>query len=220
MKLLLTSAGLKNDAITAALGELVARDYKDCSIAFVPTASDVLEGDKSWQLDQIDKFRALNFNTFDFVDLAAIPKQLSLQRLQQADVIVFGGGNPYFLLDVIDAKGLRQELTTLFRSKIYVGISAGSQAAGPHPALASESKLFADLGGNEDPWREGLAFADVYVRPHLDNPKFPCAKRDLFAAVAANVSGPAYALEDESALMIVNGEVTPVGPGRILTANV
>ena len=46
MKLLLTSAGIKNKTIAKALFELVGKKPADISLVFIPTASNVEKGDK------------------------------------------------------------------------------------------------------------------------------------------------------------------------------
>ena len=45
MKLLLTSAGISNDSLATALKKLVKGPIR---IAFIPTAANVSDGEKSW----------------------------------------------------------------------------------------------------------------------------------------------------------------------------
>ena len=47
MKLLLTSGGIANKSIAKALFDLVGKKPKDTSIVFIPTASNVMRGNKT-----------------------------------------------------------------------------------------------------------------------------------------------------------------------------
>ena len=51
MKLLLTSAGLSNKTIVEVFNNLVGLPNEKIKIVYIPTASNVEEGDKGWLID-------------------------------------------------------------------------------------------------------------------------------------------------------------------------
>ncbi len=96
MKLLLTSAGLTNKTIVNSLIHLAKKPIKQLNLAFVPTAANVEEDDKGWLIDDLVNCRKLGFNQIDIVDISAVPKDVWLPRLNQADVLLFGEGAEQF----------------------------------------------------------------------------------------------------------------------------
>lgn len=218
MKLLLTSDGLRNDAIASALQQLIGRPFDQVSVAFVPTAANLEEGDKGWLIDDMARFRAQGFAPIDIVDISAIPDDVALERLAAAQVLVFGGGDSYYLMSWIERCGLHHQLGDLLASRIYVGISAGSIASGPHLQLASESSLWSFISEDRDrdPLRAGLGLVDFYFRPHLNSADFPTSQEPALERVADSLGKPAYAVDDESALVVIDGAVEIVGTGKVL----
>ena len=97
MKLLLTSAGLTNPSIVAALQKLVGKSLKGIKLAFVPTAANVEPGDKSWMINDLNNFRKTGFEV-DIVDISAVSKVVWLPRLQEAELLFLGGGNTFHLM--------------------------------------------------------------------------------------------------------------------------
>ena len=89
MKLLLTSNGLSNPSIAKALFELVGKPAEETNIAFVPTASNVEEGDKGWLIDDLVNIKKQGFESVDIVDISALPREMWLPRLEAADVLFF-----------------------------------------------------------------------------------------------------------------------------------
>jgi dipeptidase E len=103
MKLLLTSAGITNKSIADALLDLAGKPFEETSVAFVPTASNVEKGDKGWLIDNLVQLQRLNFKQIDIVDISAVPENIWKPRLEEADILFFGGGNTYCLLYTSDA---------------------------------------------------------------------------------------------------------------------
>src|SRR3972149_9243870 len=124
MKLLLTSSGNTNKSIENTLLDLLGKPFEKTNIVFIPTAANAEQGDKSWLVDDMNNFKKLNFASFDIIDLAAVPKSIWLPSFKKADVLVFGGGDTYYLLSWIKKSGLEKILPELLKTKAYVGISA------------------------------------------------------------------------------------------------
>jgi len=102
MKILLTSGGLSNKSIVDALLELTERPFAELNLAFVPTAANVESGDKDWLIADLVTCTKLGFKSIDIVDISAIPKDVWLPRLQEADVFFFEGGNTYHLMEWVE----------------------------------------------------------------------------------------------------------------------
>lgn len=220
MKLLLTSDGLRNDEIIQALRDLVGRPFSDTSVAFIPTAAGLQEEDKSWMIDDLTRFRAQGFKAIDVVDIGYVPLDAILRRLSNAQVIAFGGGDSHHLIEAIEASGLADHLNDLLKERVYVGLSAGSHVAAPYLALDSRSSLFGDLGKGADPWRKALGIANLCFRPHLDSPDFPVSREHIIEEISKQIGLPCYAVDDESALKIIDGKVEVAGTGKVLAYNI
>lgn len=76
MKLLLTSAGITNLSLANALSEMVGKPMNKASIAFIPTAANVEEGDKHWLINDLDDLRRLRPEMLDIVDISAVPMDI------------------------------------------------------------------------------------------------------------------------------------------------
>ncbi|OGH48363.1 MAG: hypothetical protein A3G66_04010 [Candidatus Levybacteria bacterium RIFCSPLOWO2_12_FULL_39_17] len=118
MKLLLTSSGKTNKSIESALLELLGKPFEKANLIFVPTAANAEQGDKSWLVDDMNNFRKMNFASFDIVDISAVSKDVWLPSFNKADVLVFGGGNTYHLLNWIKKSGLEKILPELLKTKV------------------------------------------------------------------------------------------------------
>ena len=59
-----------------------------------------------------------------------------------------------------------------------------------------------------------LGIVDFSIFPHLDNPDLPRNTMANAEAWAADLSGPAYAIDDETAIKVVDGGVEVVSEGQ------
>lgn len=120
MKLLLTSSGKTNKSIGKALLDLLGKPFEKTNLTFIPTAANVEQGDKMWLVDDMNNFRKMNFASFDIVDISAVSKDIWFPSFNKADVLVFGGGDTYYLLSWIKKSGLEKILPELLKTKVYV----------------------------------------------------------------------------------------------------
>jgi len=227
MKLLLTSAGIANDSIRAAVVDLLGRPVEECTAVVIPTAVYALPdgpGD-SWQT--IKHFADMGWRELGVLELTALPsleEQHWLPALQAADAILVGGGNSGYLSFWFERSGLADRLPELLAGgTVYVGVSAGSMVLTPgfnidRERLERTGVYYDDeydeaapLGAGSD---RGLGLVDFVVRPHLDADYFPDATMEMMERAAAKVDVPLYAFDDETALKVVDGEVEVVGDGR------
>lgn len=219
MKFLLTSNGLSNPAIAKALFDLVGKPASQTKIAFIPTAMNVGDGDKSWFINDLSNIKNQEPDLIDIVDISALPKNIWQPRLAAADVLFFSGGDTTHLMRWIKDSGLDQLLPELLKTKVWAGISAGSMVTNPTLALSSEDKkiYYEEKFGYKN--ETALGFVDFYVRPHFNSPDFPRASREYLMEIAKEMPATIYALDDMSALKVIDGKVEIVSQGEYLVLN-
>lgn len=219
MKLLLTSNGLSNQSIAKALFELVGKKPEETSLAFIPTAMNPNEGDKGWFINDLSNTKKQNFKFIDIVDISTLPKDIWLPRLEKADILFFSGGSTFHLMRWLNESGLSTVLPELLKTKIWAGISAGSMVTNPTLSLSSKDKkiYYEENFGYKN--EEALRFVDFYVRPHFNSPNFPQAKREYLEGIAKDFSHTIYALDDDSAIKVVDGKVEIISEGEYLVLN-
>ena len=214
MKLLLTSAGITNKSIENTLLELIDKLFSECSLAFIPTAANVEEGDKSWMITDLNNCKNLGFSMIDIVDISALPNKIWKKRLENVDVLLFSGGNTFHLMYWLEKTGLKNEMAQLLKNKVYVGISAGSIVASKHLSLAEqEDKIYTDSAGEILTDEHGLGLVDFHIRPHLNSPYFPQTRVEILKERAKEVAEPIYALDDNSAIQVVDDIVAVISEG-------
>lgn len=212
MKLLLTSGGLENQTMINALRELIGKDFKDAKLVFIPTAANMEEGDKWWLISDLSKCKELGFKEVDIVDIAAVPKEIWPKRLEKADVIMVGGGNTSYLMGQIKKSGLADVLPTLLKTQVYVGISAGSMVMAPKLKEKEMQRLYEEPIVDDDT-NEGLGLVDFLVVPHMNSPHFPRAA-ELIDEVAKDIEIPLYAIDDQTAVEVVDEKIEVVTEGK------
>lgn len=212
MKLLLTSGGLENQSMVNALGDLLGKDFKDANLVFIPTAANMEEGDKWWLINDLVKCRELGFKEVDITDIAAVPQEVWQKRLEKADVIMFSGGNTSYLMGQIKKSGLADILPTLLKTRVYVGISAGSMVVAPKLKEKEMQRLYEEPIVDDDT-NEGLGLVDFLVVPHMNSPYFPRAS-ELIDEVAKDIEIPLYAIDDQTAVKVVDDKVEVITEGK------
>ena len=218
MKLLLTSNGLCNKSITNALKELIGKSIQKSNLAFIPTAANVEEGDKWWLINDLQNCKNVGFQAVDIIDISALTREQWLPRLESADVLLFGGGNTFHLIHWIRKSGLDKLLPNLLKTRVYVGISAGSMVTGPNIRLSESRKLYyLDIKNYQDD--AGLGLVNFTIRPHLNNNYFPNVRKENLAKLTKEIPEPIYALDDESAIKVDGKKIQIVSEGQYLAFN-
>ncbi|MDO8570233.1 MAG: Type 1 glutamine amidotransferase-like domain-containing protein [Candidatus Daviesbacteria bacterium] len=211
MKLLLTSGGLENQTIIQALLKLAGKPFDQLKVAFIPTASNVEEGDKWWLIDDLKKLQELRFLSVDIVDISALPKTIWQKRLEEADIFFVEGGNTCHLIYWIKKSGLSDLLPELLKTRIWVGVSAGSVVVTKDISLSDSQRLY---GENDDMDNNaGLGYLDFHIRPHLNNNFFPKMTLENMQKIADETKESIYALDDNSALVVINGKISVISEG-------
>ena len=217
MKLLLTSGGLTNKSISKALFELVGKKPEDTSLVFIPTASNVEMEDKDWFINDLINIRKQNFKSVCITDISAVPEDIWKPQMEEADILFFEGGNTYHLMRWINKSGLVNFLPELLKTKVYVGLSAGSMVTNPDLDIRLDKMIYEDDVEGES--MTGLNFVDFYFLPHLNSPHFSKRMEDNIRKAAEKYTRKMYALDDQSALKVVDGKVDVISEGRWFAIN-
>jgi len=116
------------------------------------------------------------------------------------------GGDPMYLSSWMQQSGLADLLPSL--RAVYVGLSAGSMVMTPR--IGQDFVRWTPHGGGD----KTLGLVDFSIFPHLDHEMLPdniMANAELWAA---DIAAPAYAIDDETAIKVVDGAVDVVSEGH------
>lgn len=217
MKLLLSSNGFANRDIADTLFEMAGKKPEDISLVFIPTASNVEPGNKDWFIDDLINIKNQNFRSVAITDISAVPENIWRPQLEEADVLFFEGGNTYHLMNWINKSGLIKLLPDMLKTKVYMGLSAGSMVTGPDLNLRRLKVIYGEEAEKET--MPGLGLTDFYFLPHLNNPDFaPRIEANLKEAMK-EITRKTYVLDDQTALSVTDGKVKIVGGGEYLEFN-
>lgn len=214
MKFLLTSAGIQNQRIHDALVNLLGKPAAESSALCIPTAIYPFPGGPAAAYRFITGTTSspmceLGWKSLGVLELTAlpsIPKEVWAASVQAADALLVFGGDVLYLTRWMRESGLADLLPSL-RETVYVGISAGSMVTAP---------IFGET--YDDPHTpfvitEGLGLVDFALLPHLDHKDHPESSLANVARMAAQVPVPTYAIDDQTAIAVVNGQAEVVSEG-------
>ncbi len=219
MKLLLTSSGITNPSISKALFKLVGKKPEDTSLVFIPTAANVEIGNKDWFIEDLINLHKQGFKSISIADISAVPQNIWRSQIEEADVLFFEGGNTYHLMEWINESGLVKLLPDFLKTRVWVGSSAGSMVTNPDLATKISQAVYEqdfDRVGEMD----GLNYVNFYFVPHLNSSYFPKLKEENIKKLAERIPKKIYALDDQSALKVIDGKVVEIiSEGKYLEFN-
>jgi dipeptidase E len=127
--------------------------------------------------------------------------------VRSADVLLASGGDALYLCHWMCECGLTDLLAEL-DDIVWVGMSAGSMAMAP--------RIGAEFVGWKPPRGDdrSLGLVDFAIFPHLDHESLPYNTLAAAKAWAAALDCPAYAIDDETAIRVVDGTVDLVSEGQ------
>lgn len=218
MKLLLTSAGVTNPAIHRALVDLLGKPIAESTALCIPTAQYghpmVGPGVMPWQfisgtseLPMVD----LGWRTVGVLELTALPsidEERWVPLVRETDVLLVAGGDALYLCHWMRESGLADLIPSL-TDAVWVGLSAGSMVMTPR--IGEDFVQWRPPGGGDD---RTLGIVDFSIFPHLAPDGMPGNSMAEAEQWVAEVGGPAYAVDDATALSVVDGVVEVVSEGR------
>ncbi len=217
MKLLLTSAGINNPSIHDALTGLLGKPIAESSALCIPTAGyghPMGSPGGAWRFvsgrESSCPMVELGWKSMGVLELTALP---SLERVrwiswvQAADVLLVNGGDALYLAHWMRESGLADLLPTM-PEKVWVGLSGGSMVMAPK--IGSFFVGWTPPAGGD----EALGQVDFAMFPHLGHPMCPHNTMENAEEWAAEIGVPGYAMDDDTAIKVVDGAVEVVSEGH------
>ena len=216
MKLLLTSAGISNASIQRALVDLLGKPIAESSALCIPTAQyahPMVSPQMAWNAISGQEARCpmveLGWKSVVMLELTALPS-LDRERwvpwVEEADVLLVSGGDALYLCYWMRESGLAELLPSL-SDTVWVGLSAGSMVMTPR--IGEDFVQWRPPAGDDST----LGFVDFSIYPHLAHDGKPGNSMAGAKKWAAEIGGPAYAVDDETAFKVVDDDVEVVSEG-------
>jgi dipeptidase E len=216
MRLLLTSAGIKNTSIHNALVDLLGKPIAESSALCIPTASyghpeggpgaawRFITGRASTPLCE------LGWKSLGVLELTALPsidEEHWVPLVQETDALLVGGGDALYLCHWMRQSGLADLLPSL-REAVYVGVSGGSMVMAP--SVGEDFVRWKPPAGSD----KALGLVDFSIFPHVDHENHPDNSMANAEKWAASVPVPGYAIDDQTAIKVTDGTVEVVSEGH------
>jgi len=235
VKLLLTSSGISNPSIRDALVGLLGKPVAESSALFVPTAIYPFPGGAGKAFQAISgnaksPLCDLGWKSVGVLELTVLPsidREVWVAAVRESDVLLVWGGDPVYLSYWMKHSGLADLLPSL-PELVYVGVSAGSIAMASMfgetyfdpprcsgERLSSEAIVFARPEGEITMtlvMAEGAGQVDFAIIPHVEYDDH----QDVANAEkwAGRLPVPTYAIDDETAIKVIDGTVEVVSEGH------
>jgi dipeptidase E len=222
MRLLLTSAGIRNASIQDALVELLGKPIAESDALCIPTAlyGHPMAGPRqAWKCisgqEPGTPTVGLGWKSVGVLELTALPsidEEHWVPLLRETDVLLVEGGDAAYLCHWVRASGLEALMPSL-DDTVWVGVSGGSMVMTP--------RIGDDFVNWQSPAGDAtLGVVDFSIFPHVENPDLPRNTMAQAERWAAEIGGPAYAIDDDTAIKVVDGtvEVVSEGTGKLLGA--
>ncbi len=218
MKYLLTSGGIKNTSIHHALLDLLGKPISESSALCISTASYAIPGgpNLAWQFftgQATTPMTELGWKSMGALELTALPsiaKELWVPLVQEIDVLLVNGGDPLYLCYWMRQSGLADLLPSL--RGVYVGLSAGSMVMAPN--IGEYFVGWTPPTGTGAGSAETLGLVDFSIFPHLDEEMLPGNSMAHAEKWAAGLRAPSYAIDEQTAIQVVDGAVKVVSEGN------
>jgi len=152
----------------------------------------------------------LGWKSVGVLELTALPsidKERWVTWVRETDVLLVNGGDALYLCYWMRQSGLADRLPSL-RETVWVGLSAGSMVMTP--------RIGQDFVQWKPPTRgnDTLGIVDFSIYPHLAPDGMPGNSMAGAERWAAGIQGPAYAIDDQTAIKVVDGTVEVVSEGH------
>ena len=217
MKLLLTSGGVTNASIREALVGMLGKPIAESRALFIPTAQwgqPACNPESVWRStadawDSGPGLVGLGWKSVGVLELTALPS-LAEDRWKpwvcDTDVLLVDGGESRYLFEWMQRSGLAALLPEL-TDTVWVGVSAGSMVMTPRVG-----REFLDW--QPDGPDDTLGIVDFSIFPHLDYPGWTQNTLEAARRWAERIPGRSYAIDDQTAISVVDGNVEVISEGH------
>ncbi len=215
MKLLLTSAGIKNPSIHDTLVDLLGKPIAESNALCIPTASyghPMAGPGGAWRFitgRAATPMCELGWKSLGVLELTALPslgKEQWVPWVTETDALLAAGGDALYLAHWMRQSGLADLLPSL--RAVWVGVSGGSMVMAPN--VGEEPIIWKPPGGGD----RALGLVDFSIFPHVDHEDLPDNSMANAEEWAAKLPVPGYAIDDQTAIKVTNGTVEVVSEGH------
>jgi dipeptidase E len=216
MRFLLTSAGIKNASIRDALVDLLGKPIAESSALCIPTAAygHPLTPRVAWPFISGQEPRTpmceLGWKSLGVLELTALPsidEEQWVPLVQETDALLVGGGDALYLCHWLRQSGLADLLPSLHET-VWVGLSAGSMVL--TPSIGEDFVVWRPPAGGD----RALGIVEFSIFPHVDHEDLPDNSMANAGRWAAGIPGQAYAIDDQTAIQVIDGAVEVVSEGH------
>lgn len=216
MKLLLTSGGVSNASIGAALLGLLGKQIADCKALCIPTAEwghPWCTPESAWRFVSgmtPAPLVELGWKSVGLLELTALPsigEKRWMPWVQEADVFLVDGGDATYLAHWMRVSGPAALLPSL-SDQVWAGVSAGSMVMTPR--IGRDFVGWEPAAGDD----RAIGMVDFSIFPHLAHPQMPDNTLQNAEKWAVEIAGPAYAIDDQTAIVVAGGKVEVVSEGQ------
>ena len=215
MKLLLTSAGIKNTSIHDALLDLLGKPIAECDALCIPTASyghapgGILGAWRFITGQATTPMCELGWKSLGVLELTALPsldEDAWVPLVEETDVLLVNGGDALYLGHHMRRSGLADLLPSL--ETVWVGLERREH-------------------GDDTPHRRGLRHLEAAHRRRRDagsrrfldlpargSPRSAGEHHGRGRTMGGRARGPAYAIDDDTAIKVVDDTVDVVSEGH------
>ena len=217
MKLLLTAGGVTNASIRHALVDLLGKPIGESSALCIPTAMYghpmAGPGVKAWEFisgTSENPMVELGWKSVGVLELTALPSiddERWVPMVRETDVLLVAGGDALYLCHWMRQSGLADLLPTL-NETVWVGLSAGSMVMTPR--IGEDFVQWRPPAGDDTT----LGVVDFSICPHVAQDGGQGNSMAFAERWAAGLGARAYAIDDQTAIKVVDGTVEVVSDGR------
>ncbi|MGH3847581.1 MAG: Type 1 glutamine amidotransferase-like domain-containing protein, partial [Pseudonocardiaceae bacterium] len=151
----------------------------------------------------------LGWKSLGVLELTALPsldEKQWLPLVQETDALLAAGGDSLYLAHWMRQSGLADLLPSL--GAVWVGVSGGSMVMAPN--VGEEPICWRPPGGGDS----ALGLVGFSIFPHVDHEDLPDNSMASAEEWAAKLPVPGYAIDDQTAIRVVDGTVDVVSEGH------
>jgi len=152
----------------------------------------------------------LGWKSLGVLELTALPsidEERWVPWVRETDVLLVNGGDALYLCHWMRQSGLADLLPSLHET-VWVGLSAGSMVMTPR--IGADFVHWKPPTGSDST----LGIVDFSICPHVNGEDMPGNSMAEAESWAADIAGPAYAIDDQTAIKVVDGTVEVVSEGH------
>lgn len=177
--------------------KLSGKNPRETKLLFITTAAKPIEN-PNYMYEERKRLKDTSFNVEEY-DIEGKSTDEVKRVVEKNDIIFVIGGEPFYLLKAVRESGFDKIIKNFGDEKLYVGASAGTYIACPSVEMGLWKKPNRNTYGLTD--YSGMGLVDFMVMAHYEE-KY----KELFQKKSNNVNHKVYALTNDQAISITNGE--------------